>query len=87
MIYPGNRYFLAGTWTTLPPGQVERPKLIDKKALNALRLLADAPLISSRFVDNDTVLECVHGETAAYGQRKGECQDNFGNKYHLVFRP
>jgi hypothetical protein len=58
--------------------------LIDKKALNTLGLLADTPLTTSRFTDNETVLEC-HGETAAYGQRKGECQDNFGNKYHLVF--
>ena len=60
VIYPGNRYFLAGTWTTLPSGQIEKPKLIDKKALNALRLLADVPLTTSRFIDNDIVLECLH---------------------------
>jgi hypothetical protein len=71
----------------LPAGKVEAPKLIQKKALNALRLSAEAPLIVSRFIDNQTVLECLHGETAAYGQRKGECQDNYGNKYHLVFHP
>jgi hypothetical protein len=87
VIYPGNRYFLVGTWTALPPVQIEKPKLIDKKALNALQLLADTPLTTSRFVDNDTVIECLHGETAFFGQRKGECQDNYGNKYHLVFRP
>jgi len=67
VIYPGNRYFLAGTWTTLPSGQIEKPKLIDKKALNALRLLADVPLTTSRFIDNDIVLECLHGETASNG--------------------
>src|ERR1043166_9182188 len=33
------------------------------------------------------VLECLHGESTFYGQHKGECQDNYGNKYHLVFRP
>ena len=87
VIYPGNRYLLNGNWTTLPLGKVEKPKLIDKKALNALRLAADVPLTTSHFADNDTILECLHGETASTSQRKGECQDNYGNKYHLVFRP
>lgn len=87
VVYPGNRYVLDGTWTTLPAGKVEAPRLIEKKALNALRLAADVPLTTSRFADNETILECLHGETASSGQRKGECQDNFGNKYHLVVRP
>jgi hypothetical protein len=87
VFYPGNRYVLDGTWTTLPAGKFEAPKLIDKKALNALRLVADVPLTTSRFADNDTVLECLQGETASYGQLKGECQDNYGNKYHLVVKP
>jgi hypothetical protein len=87
VVYPGNRYVLDGSWTTLPAGKVEAPKLIDKKALNALRLAADVPLTTSRFADNDTVLECMHGETTSNGQRKGECQDNYGNKYHWVIHP
>jgi beta-barrel assembly-enhancing protease len=87
VVYPGNRYVLDGSWTTLPAGKIETPKLIEKKALNALRLAADVPLTTSRFSNNDVVLECLYGETAAYGQRKGECQDNYGNKYHLVVRP
>ena len=86
VIYPGNRYVLTGKWNTSTPGKAEAPKLIDQKTLNAMRLLADAPLVSSRFSDNETVLECMHGETAL-GQRKGECQDNYGNKYHLVLTP
>jgi hypothetical protein len=86
IVYPGNRYVIDGSWTTLPAGKVEAPKLIERKALNALRLAADAPLTTSRFADGDTILECLHGETAL-GQRKGECQDNYGNKYHLVLRP
>jgi hypothetical protein len=86
IIYPGNGYVLDGKWKTLAPGRVEAPKLIAKKALNALRLLADAPLVSSRFLDNETIVECLHGETEPYRQRKGQCQDNRGNKYHLIFR-
>jgi len=85
--YPGNSYVLTGKWTTLSPYKPEATKLIDQKTLNAMRFLADAPLVSSRFTDNSTVLECLDGETTPLGQRKGECQDNYGNKYHLVFRP
>lgn len=84
--YPGGRYFLRGKWSTLSPGKVEAPKLIDKRALNALRLAADVPMTTARFTDGETILECLHGETLL-GQRKGECQDNYGNKYHLVFKP
>jgi hypothetical protein len=87
VFYPGNRYVLDGSWTTLPAGKVEAPKLIDKKALNTLKFAADVPLTVSRFSDNETVLECLDGETASSGQRKGECQDNSGNKYHMTFRP
>jgi hypothetical protein len=87
VFYPANSYVLNGRWTTLPPGKVEAPKLIEKKALNALRLMADKPLTTMFFSDNNTVLECFHGETASTSQRKGECQDNYGNKYHLVFHP
>ena len=86
VVSPGNRYVIDGTWTTVQAEKVEAPKLIEKKALNALRLAADLPLTTSRFADNDTILECIAGETVL-GQRKGECQDNYGNKYHLVFRP
>jgi hypothetical protein len=86
VIYPGNSNVLKGKWTRLPVGTIEAPKLIDKRTLNALRLVADVPLATARFTDGDTILECLHGETAA-GQRKGECQDNYGNKYHLSFHP
>jgi hypothetical protein len=86
VVFPGNRNVLNGKWTTLPAGKIEAPKLIDKRALNALRLAADLPLTISRFTDGDTILECLHGETVA-GQRTGECQDNYGNKNHLLLRP
>jgi len=72
---------------TVPAGKAQAPRLIDKKALNAMRFLADVPLVTLRFSDNNTVLECLHGEIAPFEQCKGICQDNYGNKYHLIFRP
>jgi hypothetical protein len=51
-----------------------------------MRLVADVSLNTARFSDNETIMECVSGENEL-GQRKGECADNFGNKYHLVFMP
>jgi len=87
VIYAGNRYIIPGKWAKAEPGKAEAPKLIDKKTLNAIRFLADVPLVTSKFTDDSTVLECLYGETAPLGQRKGECQDNYGNKYHLVITP
>jgi Zn-dependent protease with chaperone function len=86
-VIDAGHHVLMGKWTTLAPGKADAPKLIDKKALNALRFPADVPLVTSRFSGNDTVLECLYGETQPLGQVKGECQDNFGNKYHLVLQP
>jgi hypothetical protein len=78
-----------GTFTTVNPGAQERPrpKILDRATLNNLQMSSDKPWVIATFSNSDTVLECIYGEIGAFGQKKGACRDNFGNRYHLYVTP
>lgn len=80
---------LRGTFTTVKPGasDLPKPKILDRPTLTKLQILSDKPWVIATFSNTDTVLECVYGETRPVGQKKGECRDNFGNRYHLFVTP
>jgi hypothetical protein len=84
----GNR-LLKGTFTTIKPGATDwpNPKILDRTTLNKLQILSDRPWVISTVSNADTVLECVYGETRPLGQKKGECRDNYGNRYHVNLVP
>lgn len=80
---------LKGTFTTVKPGARDRPQpiILDRATLNKLQILSDRPWVIATFSNADTVLECVYGETRPLGQKKGECRDNNGNRYHVNLLP
>jgi hypothetical protein len=71
------------------PGAQERPKpkILDRTTLNNLQMSNDKPWVFATFSSVDTVLECVYGDTQPFGQQKGACRDNYGNRYHLYVTP
>jgi hypothetical protein len=84
----GNR-MLKGTFTTIKPGATDwaKPKILDRATLNKLQILSDRPWVIATVTNTDTVLECVFGETHPFGQKKGACRDNYGNRCHVNFLP
>jgi hypothetical protein len=82
-------HLLKGSFTTVKPGARDwpKPKILDRATLNKLQILSDKPWVIATFSNADTVLECVYGETRPLGQKKGECRDNYGNRYHVNLLP
>jgi hypothetical protein len=60
---------LRGTFTTIMPGATDwsRPKILDRPTLNKLQIRNDKPWVTLTVSNNDTVLECVFGETQPLG--------------------
>jgi hypothetical protein len=80
---------LRGTFKTVLPGAQERPtpKILDRATLNKLQMAADKPWVIATLSNADTLLECVYGDTPSFGQKKGACRDNWGNRYWLYVNP
>ncbi len=83
------KHMLKGTFATVQSGAHgwQEPKILDYATLNKLQIRDDRPWVISTVSDADTVLECVYGETQPWGQTKGVCQDNYGNRYHVNLLP
>jgi len=82
-------YLLKGSFVTVKPGNRDwpKPKILDRQTLNKLQILSDRPWVIGSVTNNETVLECVYGETHPLGQKKGACRDNYGNRYHVNLLP
>ena len=80
---------LRGTFVTIKPGDTDwpKPKVVDRATLNKLQIRNDQPWYISTVSNGDTVLECVYGSTLPLSQTKGDCRDNYGNRYHLAIAP
>ncbi len=80
---------LRGTFITIKPGDSDlpKPKVLDRATLNKLQIRNDQPWYISTVSNGDTVLECVYGSTLPLNQKKGDCRDNYGNRYHLTVAP